>query len=111
MDRYIHLDTDIDELTSSVARAFPGLEPRPTKVIPCMVTDSPDEQFLVGRLVGEPRVVVAGGDSGHGFKHAAGIGEMLAQIVTGEHTYCAADFMDPARFPDSSPRPEGQDPP
>ena len=68
MDRYIHLDTDVDELTSSVARAFPGLEPRPAKVIPCMVTDSPDEQFLVGRLVGEPRVVVAGGDSGHGFK-------------------------------------------
>jgi len=107
MDRYIHLDTDIDELTSSVARAFPGLEPRPAKVIPCMVTDSPDEQFLVGRLAGEPRVVVAGGDSGHGFKHAAGIGEMLAQIVTGEHTYCAADFMDPARFPAPPPRPEG----
>jgi len=99
VDRYIHLDTDLDELTSSVARAFPGLEPRPAKVIPCMVTDSPDEQFLVGRLAGEPRVVVAGGDSGHGFKHAAGIGELLAQIVTGEHPYCAADFMDPARFP------------
>ena len=107
MDRYIHLDTDIDELTSSVARAFPGLEPRPAKAIPCMVTDSPDEQFLVGRLADEPRVVVAGGDSGHGFKHAAGIGEMLAQIVTGEHTYCAAGFMDPARFPDPTPRPEG----
>ena len=99
VDRYIHLDTDLDELTSSVARAFPGLEPRPAKVIPCMVTDSPDEQFLVGRLAGEPRVVVAGGDSGHGFKHAAGIGELLAQIVTGEHPYCPADFMDPARFP------------
>jgi sarcosine oxidase len=98
MDRYIHLDTDIDELTSSVARAFPGLEPRPAKVIPCMVTDSPDEQFLVGRLAGEPRVVVAGGDSGHGFKHAAGIGELLAQIVTGEHPYCATDFLDLARF-------------
>jgi sarcosine oxidase len=98
MDRYIHLDTDIDELTSSVARAFPGLEPRPAKVIPCMVTDSPDEQFLVGRLAGDPRVVVAGGDSGHGFKHAAGIGELLAQIVTGERPYCATDFMDPARF-------------
>jgi sarcosine oxidase len=98
MDRYIHLDSDVDELTSSVARAFPGLEPRPEKVIPCMVTDSPDEQFVVGRLAGEPRVVVAGGDSGHGFKHAAGIGELLAQIVTGEHPYCAVGFMDPARF-------------
>ena len=99
MDRYIHLDTDVDELTALVARALPGLESRPAKVIPCLVTDSPDGQFLAGRLPGQPRVVVAGGDSGHGFKHAAGIGELLAQIVAGEPLYCAADFMDPARFP------------
>jgi sarcosine oxidase len=98
MDRYIHLDTDIDELSSCVARALPGLDPRPAKVIPCVVTDSPDRQFLVGRLNTEPRVVVAGGDSGHGFKHAAGIGELLAQIVAGERPYCATDFLDPARF-------------
>jgi sarcosine oxidase len=97
MDRYIHLDSDIDELTSCVAQALPGLDPRPEKVIPCLVTDSADGQFLVGRLASQPRVVVAGGDSGHGFKHAAGIGELLAQIVTGEPAYCAAGFMDPAR--------------
>jgi sarcosine oxidase len=97
MDRYIHLDSDIDELTSCVAQALPGLDPRPEKVIPCLITDSPDEQFLVGRLASQPRVVVAGGDSGHGFKHAAGIGELLAQIITGEPAYCAAGFMDPAR--------------
>jgi len=41
---------------------------------------------------------VAGGDSGHGFKHAAGIGELLAQIVAGERPYCGTDFLDPARF-------------
>jgi len=98
MDRYIHLDTDIDELASAVAEAFPGLDPRPAKVIPCVITDSPDGQFLAGRLPGQPRVVVAGGDSGHGFKHAAGIGELLAQIVTGEPPYCQAGFLDPARF-------------
>ena len=97
-DRYIHLDTDVDELSSSVARAFPDLDPRPAKLIPCLVNDSADGQFLVGRLIDEPRVIVAGGDSGHGFKHAAGVGELLAQIVTGEPAYCATDFMDPARF-------------
>jgi sarcosine oxidase len=43
-------------------------------------------------------VVIAGGDSGHGFKHAAGVGELLAQLVTGEPTYCATDFLDPKRF-------------
>ena len=98
MDRYIHLDADVDELSSAVARAFPALDDRPAKVIPCLVNDSPDGQFLVGQLSGQPRIVVAGGDSGHGFKHAAGIGELLAQIVTGERPYCTTDFMDPARF-------------
>ena len=98
MDRYIHLDTDIDELSLAVARAFPGLDPRPAKVIPCLVNDSPDGQFLVGQLTGQPRIVVAGGSSGHGFKHAAGIGELLAQLVVGERPYCGTDFMDPARF-------------
>ena len=98
MDRYVHLDSDIDELSATVARAFPGLDPRPEKVIPCVVNDSPDGQFLVGQLSGQPRVIVAGGDSGHGFKHAAGIGELLAQMVAGERPYCETAFMDPARF-------------
>jgi sarcosine oxidase len=98
MDRYIHLDTDIDELAAAVGLAFPAVDPRPAKVIPCLVNDSADGQFLVGRLSDEPRVIVAGGDSGHGFKHAAGVGELLAQIVAGERPYCATDFLDPARF-------------
>src|SRR5262249_61249530 len=72
MDRYIHLDTDIDALTARVAKAFPGLDPRPAKAITCMVTDSADGQFLVGRLPGQPQIVVAGGDRGPGFNLAAG---------------------------------------
>jgi sarcosine oxidase len=98
LDRYIHLDTDVGPLTAILADAFPGLGPVPEKAIPCIVTDSPDGQFLVGRLARQPRMVVAGGDSGHGFKHAAGIGELLAQIVAGERAYCETGFLDPARF-------------
>lgn len=98
MDRYIHTDSDIDELAATVARGFPGLQPRPAKAIPCLVTDSPDGQFLVGRLPWQPSVIVAGGDSGHGFKHAAGIGELLAQIAAGEPPYCGTGFLDPDRF-------------
>ena len=98
MDRYIHLGSDIDDLTASVGRAFPGLDPRPSKVIPCLITDTPDGQFVVGRAPSEPRLIVAGGDSGHGFKHAGGIGELLARIVTGERPYCETSFLNPARF-------------
>ena len=102
LDRYVHLDTDISALAAEVAQAFPGLHPQPAKVIPCVITHSPDGQFLAGRLGGGSRVVVAGGDSGHGFKHAAGIGELLAQIVAGEQPYCDPGFLSPTRFPPSA---------
>lgn len=98
LDRYIHPDSDIDPIAACVARAFPSLHPYPAKVITCMITDSPDGQFIVGRLSSGSRVVVAGGDSGHGFKHSAGIGELLAQMVVGERPYCDTSFLDPARF-------------
>jgi sarcosine oxidase len=106
VDRHIHPGSDIDPVTASVASAFPGLDPRPAKVITCMITHSPDDQFIVGRLSGDSRVVVAGGDSGHGFKHSAGIGELLAQTVTGEQPYCDTSFLEPARFARAAALPE-----
>jgi sarcosine oxidase len=93
-----HSDTTI--IQEAVAQAFPGLDPNPVKVVPCHVTDSPDGLFLIGHVAGN--VLVAGGDSGHGFKHSAGIGELLARMATGESLYCATDFLDPTRFRGSS---------
>ncbi len=98
VDRYVHQDTDIAPLSRLVERAFPGLDPQPAKVIPCMVTNSPDGQFLVGPLISDPRIVVAGGDSGHGAKHAAGLGELIARLVVGEEPYTPIGFLDPNRF-------------
>lgn len=97
LDRHIYPDADLDEVSAAVADAFPGIDPRPEKVIPCVITDSPDGQFLIGSPRDQPRIVIAGGDSGHGFKHAAGIGELLAQLVTGETPYCPTDFLNPNR--------------
>ncbi|WUJ69370.1 N-methyl-L-tryptophan oxidase [Kribbella soli] len=96
LDRYIHPRKDIAELSAAIATSFPELDPEPVKLMPCMVTDSPDGQFLVGRY--DDRVVIAGGDSGHGFKHCAGVGELLAQITTKETPYTDVSFIDPLRF-------------
>jgi len=96
LDRYIHPRADIAELAAAITKSFPDLDPEPVKVIPCMVTDSPDGQFLVGRR--DERLVIAGGDSGHGFKHCAGVGELLAQLTTKETPYTDVSFIDPLRF-------------
>lgn len=81
-----------------VSKALPGLNPIPTRVITCMVTHSRDDQFIIGRPCGDSRLVVGGGGSGHAFKHASGIGELIAQIVTAERTYVDTAFVNPDRF-------------
>lgn len=78
--------------------AVPGLHDAPVLASPCLVTESPDMQFVIGRHPDRGRVVLAGGCSGHGFKHATAIGELLAQIVTGEDLFADIGFMRPDRF-------------
>ncbi|WP_200834327.1 FAD-dependent oxidoreductase [Amycolatopsis alkalitolerans] len=76
-------------------QVIPGLRPEPVKAQPCMVTDTPDHQFVLGR---RHRTVVAGGCSGHGFKHASAIGEAVARTVTGEGSFAELDFLAADRF-------------
>jgi sarcosine oxidase len=87
------------QLVSDTVRAgLPDLDPFPSKTTVCMVTHSPDGQFVIGRIAGDPRLVVGGGDSGHAFKHAAGIGELIAEIICGEPTFVDTAFVDPDRL-------------
>ncbi|WP_432512988.1 N-methyl-L-tryptophan oxidase [Kineococcus sp. SYSU DK001] len=97
VDRAISWERDVAELSALVARTFPGLDPRPDSVVPCMVTNSPDLQFLLGRPGGDSRLVVGGGCSGHGFKHATGIGDALAAITVGDRPVSDLAFTDPDR--------------
>jgi sarcosine oxidase len=48
----------------------------------CLYTMTPDETFILDRLPDAPHVVVASPCSGHGFKFAPVIGEMVADLIT-----------------------------
>jgi sarcosine oxidase len=48
----------------------------------CLFTNSPDEHFLVDLHPEHPQVVVASPCSGHGFKFASVMGEILADFAT-----------------------------
>jgi sarcosine oxidase len=89
---------DWQAVSEAVVAGIPGLNPEPSLVTTCVVTHSPDGQFIIGRPNRDPRLVVGGGDSGHAFKHAPGIGELIAQLITGEEPYVNPDFVDPDRF-------------
>jgi glycine/D-amino acid oxidase-like deaminating enzyme len=41
-------------------------------------------RFILDRLPGHGRIIVASPCSGHGFKHSAGVGDALAQMALGE---------------------------
>ena len=51
----------------------------------CMYTNTPDDHFAIGPHPEHPtRVTIASGFSGHGFKLAPVVGEIVADSVTGE---------------------------
>jgi sarcosine oxidase len=69
-----------------VAPYFPALMPTPIKTKVCLYTCVPDARFIIDRHPDQDRVIVASPCSGHGFKHSAGIGDVLAQMALGETT-------------------------
>ncbi len=64
-----------------VAPYLSGLSARCVKAATCLYTVTPDFGFIIDRLPGSPRVLVASPCSGHGFKHSAAIGEALSELV------------------------------
>src|SRR5262249_11022495 len=47
----------------------------------CIYTLTPDRHFLIDLHPDFPNVAIAGGFSGHGFKFASAVGEVLADLV------------------------------
>jgi sarcosine oxidase len=68
-------------LDDFVARRLPlGAGPR-LATATCRYTMLPGEDFLLDRMPGEPDVVVASPCSGHGYKFASVVGEILADLA------------------------------
>ena len=64
----------------------------------CLYTNSPDGHFILGSHPMHERVVIAAGFSGHGFKFASVIGEVLADLVQTGATKLPTAFLGPQRF-------------
>ena len=61
----------------------------------CMYTNSPDGHFIIDRLPDAP-VAYASACSGHGFKFASVVGEIVADLATRGSR--APEFLEPARL-------------
>ncbi len=67
-------------LVEYAAQWLPGVDPATAAPLTCLYTTTPDSNFVVDRV---DRITVAAGFSGHGFKFAPAIGELIAALVEG----------------------------
>lgn len=76
---------DEKQFRTFLADTFPALADAPiTYTRRCLYCDTPDEHFWIDRHPHKPGLTVAAGGSGHGFKFAPILGELIADAVEGK---------------------------
>jgi sarcosine oxidase len=99
--RTIRRDVDaaeIDELRAVLDRYMPGASGPVTRVITCMYTMTPDEQYIIEPHAAHPQVIYGCGCSGTSYKFSGVIGEMLADLALTGATGYDTGFVSSGRF-------------
>jgi sarcosine oxidase len=112
LGRYHHLGERIDPdrarrepdardeavLRTFVERYFPEAAGPTMALRSCMFTNTPDEHFVVDLHPQYPQVVIASPCSGHGFKFASVMGEILADLAVDGRTQHDISLFGMGRF-------------
>ena len=97
VDREIH-DPDVQQIIAELRQRIPTLTGDLVRAKTCLYTMTPDEHFIIGAHPQVPSCTIACGFSGHGFKFAPAVGEILADLSTrGASDHPIAMFA-PGRF-------------
>lgn len=85
------IDRDCDARDEAVVREgirryFPDADGPTLSMATCMFTNTPDEHFILDVHPDAPRVSIAAGFSGHGFKFCSVVGEIMADLATAGRT-------------------------
>ena len=84
---------EAEPLHEFLRRCVPAAAGRLVEARSCLFTMLPDENFLLDLHPTEPNVVIASACSGHGFKFAPVVGEILADLALDGFTRHAIDFL------------------
>jgi glycine/D-amino acid oxidase-like deaminating enzyme len=77
----------LDAVRKYIAERVPLLAAAPvTETRVCQYENTSNGDFLIDKHPGFENVWLAGGGSGHGFKHGPAVGEYLAQMLSGSGT-------------------------
>ncbi len=69
-----------------VAPTLPGISSNCIKSAVCLYTMTPNGDFLIDQHPAYPGVLLASACSGHGFKHSAAVGQILAELALSGRT-------------------------
>jgi sarcosine oxidase len=97
IDRQVS-DAEVEDLVSYLKRGAPALPGRFLHAVTCMYTNTPDRHFVIAIHPDHPQLAVAAGFSGHGFKYAPVVGEILADLVLDGSIRHPVALFDPRRF-------------
>jgi len=92
VDRTIN-DQDRTSVENFLGRFLPQVSHTLRKHVVCLYTMSPDSHFVVDRHPQYPQVAFVAGLSGHGFKFASVLGEILADLTLTGQTSLPIDFL------------------
>ncbi len=97
LDREVH-DSDIEPVRAALENVLPGATYDYRDGKACMYALTPDRHFVISPLPQDPRVIIAGGFSGHGFKFVPVVGEIVADLVEGRRPQFDIEFFSAQRF-------------
>jgi sarcosine oxidase len=92
-------DKEFDNLRYVLEKYMPGTFGSLVATKTCLYSNTPDENFIIDKLPGfEDQVTIACGFSGHGFKFASVVGEILADLAITGTTKQPVEFLSAKRF-------------
>jgi len=97
IDRAIR-PAEIEAMRAAMAARIPALAGRFLAGATCLYTNTPDKNFVIATHPASPRVHVACGFSGHGFKFCSVVGEILADLALDGGTRHPIGLFRPERF-------------
>jgi sarcosine oxidase len=97
LDRNVH-DSDEEAIRPVLRDFIPQANGPLLSMRVCMYTNSPDLQFIIDRHPEHQNVFIACGFSGHGFKCASAIGQVLAELALNGRSTLPIEFLGLKRF-------------
>lgn len=89
---------EVETLRNVLDTYMPGASGPVLQTLTCMYTNTPDLHFILDRHPEHANVVYGCGFSGHGFKFASVIGEILSDLATDGRTSHPIEFLSAGRF-------------